>query len=235
MSIEGILKNIALYSHLAPIVLFVLFQPKKYDKALLVILFYCLYSFCNDKLLEYLIAHESNVSYNLSFIALSLFTIVEFSCFGFFIFFSIYNQKLKNLSLASIPLFIFIAIFLYYISISQKKSIDSYSITIEYILSIVLTLLYFFEEMKKPKTTFIYSTYNFWVIVGILMYSAGTFFLFMYASDLFNEDWENWSIVNFIFTIFKNFLFSVGIIVFKQETQSDEVSINRHLYNNSFE
>jgi hypothetical protein len=67
------------------------------------------------------------------------------------------------------------------------------------------------------------------------MYSAGTFFLFMYASDLFNEDWENWSIVNFIFTIFKNFLFSVGIIVFKQENQPNEISINRHLYNNSFE
>ena len=208
--------------------LFLGFLPKSYEKALLVILVYCFYSFVNDKVIDYLISHENNYSNRLSIIALSLFTIVEFSSFATFIYLSIANPKLKIISLVSIPFFIIIAILIYFLSVAQKRSIDSYSITIEYILSIILTLFYFFEEIKNPKSTFIYSTYNFWFIVGILMYSTGTFFLFMYASDLFNEDWENWSIINFIFTIFKNSLFAIGVYIFKQEQENPHDQIPKY-------
>ena len=87
-------------------------------------------------------------------------------------------------------------------------------------------MLYFYEEMSTPKTTFIYLSYQFWNIVGILMYSTGTFFLFMYSNSLQTEDWENWSIINYIFTLFKNMLFSIAILMLVKHRQ--ETTTERH-------
>ena len=90
---------------------------------------------------------------------------------------------------------------------------DSISITVEYIAIIIFTMFFFYEEISAPNTTFIYSTSQFWAIVGILIYSAGTFFLFLYSDSITKEEWEKFSIINFIFTIIKNICFSIAVVI----------------------
>jgi hypothetical protein len=100
----------------------------------------------------------------------------------------------------------------------SDDTIDSLSITVEYILLIILCLLYFFEEISSPNVTFIYSIYNFWIIVGILIYSTGTFFFFMQADDLSDEEWDKWALINYTFTIIKNVFFGIAISMKKEGT-----------------
>jgi len=81
-------------------------------------------------------------------------------------------------------------------------------------------LFYFFEELNEPKSTFIYSSHKFWIILGILIYFTGTFFFFMQSNDLSDEQWSKWGIINYVFTLIKNLLFSIAIII-KKNTQPD--------------
>ena len=74
-------------------------------------------------------------------------------------------------------------------------------------------MLYFFEEMSTPQVSFVYSTPSFWLIVGILIYSTGTFFLFMFSENLSDDEWEKWSIINYVFTILKNICFAIAISI----------------------
>jgi membrane-bound ClpP family serine protease len=102
----------------------------------------------------------------------------------------------------------------------SSNHIDSIPITVEYILIIIFCLLFFFEEINEPNVNFIYSTYSFWIIIGILIYSTGTFFLFMQSENLSDEEWDRWRIINFVFTLVKNIFFSIAILMKKEESQN---------------
>lgn len=84
-------------------------------------------------------------------------------------------------------------------------------------------MLFFFEQISEPEVTFIYSSHKFWLLLAILIYSTGTFFLFMYSSSMSDEQWDDWSLINRIFTILKNSFFCIAIIMKK------EVSDNNYL------
>ena len=59
------------------------------------------------------------------------------------------------------------------------------------------------------------------MILGILIYSTGTFFFFMQSSDLTDEQWDTWSPINYVFTLIKNILFGVAIIIRKNNVPPD--------------
>ena len=103
-----------------------------------------------------------------------------------------------------------------------KDNIDSISITVEYILLIVYSLFWFFEQLNEPNTTFIYSTHTFWIVVGILIYSTGTFFFFAQSNNFTNDEWERWLPINHIFTIVKNLAFTVAIAIDKKPSSNQD-------------
>ncbi|WP_130543271.1 hypothetical protein [Pseudobacter ginsenosidimutans] len=102
----------------------------------------------------------------------------------------------------------------------------------EYLLLIIFCLFYFFKEINQPESVFIYSSYTFWVIVGILIYSTGTFFFFTYSRNLSDEEWAKWSVINYIFTIIKNILFGIAVIMPKKNDtlQSQEKHYRDQLF-----
>lgn len=206
-----------------PAVLFVSFFLKvKKQKSLWVIFIYSLFTLINELTLIRLTNSNPILFSKIGSALWSIYTIVEYSLFSLVIYHTLKNKILKNIVVYCIPLFIVFTTIIYFISKSQKDSFDSISITVEYIILILFTLLYFYEEISIPKTTFIYASFQFWNIVGILIYSTGTFFLFMYSNSLGAEDWENWSIINYVFTLLKNLLFSIAIIVLAQNHKDDE-------------
>ena len=197
--------NISVASHLLPLLLFFIFFNRNKNKDVRVIFFYCLYCFVNDLLLTQL-----DAGYRFTF--LSLFTIVEYCLFSLAIYLNLKNNVFKKIILWASPPFVAFSIFQFFSS-GMQSDIDSISITVEYILLIVYCLFFFFEELNEPNTTFIYSSHRFWIVVGILIYSTGTFFLFMQSSNLNDEQWDRWLIINYIFTIIKNILFGIAIII----------------------
>jgi hypothetical protein len=201
-----------------------LFSIKANQRVLKVVLLYCIYSFLNDSILLYL--SYSKDDSDLGLILLSTFTVVEFSLFSLILRMILKKEFYRKVIFYLIPAFILFAGILFYLSLTLKNSIDSISITVEYILVIAFALFYFFEEISYPNTAFIYFSYKFWVVVGILIYSTGTFFFFMYSSSLDGEEWNNWSIINYVFTIIKNALFSIAVIIARKESKKiDEYRI----------
>ena len=206
--IQSTLRNISLFSHLLPLILFLFVSRKNKGVGLGAILCYSAYSFLND---IFIFLSEPLGVRHLVFHSLSLFTIIEYLLFSFAIFSILKTLVLKKIILFVSPLFIAFSI-IQYIQASNDY-IDSISITVENIIIIVFCMLYFFEEISTPQVSFVYSTTSFWLIVGILIYSTGTFFLFMFSENLSDDEWEKWSIINYVFTILKNVCFCIAVTI----------------------
>lgn len=150
----------------------------------------------------------------LIYVLLSLFTVCEYMFFSAFIYSNLPKGTLRRIVFFASPLFVGYSILEFFRA--QDSSIDSPVITIEYILLIIFCMFYFFKEISQPQSVFIYSSYAFWVIVSILIYSAGTFFYFAFSDNLSDDEWRKWSIINHIFTIIRNILFGIAVIMPKK-------------------
>lgn len=173
------------------------------------ILVYCLYSFLNDSLIIY--RDFFGISNSGVFYLLSFFTILEYILFSTVIYSYLKKNIFKKIILAISPLFLAFSVIL--LIQANTSNIDSTTITVENIIIIIFCLFFFFEEISEPRVTFIYSINKFWVIAGILIYSTGTFFLFMFSENLSDDEWDKWSIINYVFTILKNSSFSIAVIM----------------------
>lgn len=153
-------------------------------------------------------------------ILLSIFTLIEYLLFSTTLYIILKKKLFKKFILLASPFFLAVCAYQFYLIIPSSK-IDSISITVEYIFIIAFCLLYFFEELNEPKTTFIYSSYKFWIVLGIFIYSTGTFFFFMQSSNLSEEQWEKWSFINYVFTLIKNMFFGIAIVIKKNVLPND--------------
>jgi hypothetical protein len=93
--------------------------------------------------------------------------------------------------------------------------LNSIITTVNTIFILVFCLLYFFEQIRYPKTMFIYTQSTFWSIVGLLVFTAGTFFIFWYNNIIKqSEVFENqYIIIHALIFIIRNLLFSIAFVI----------------------
>lgn len=92
---------------------------------------------------------------------------------------------------------------------------DYFSQTIEFIILLVLCLLYFFQKVKVTDTTVIYNTFEFWLVAALLIYCAGTFFSFfipMNASER-NQDTLVFENISRVGNALKSILITVAFCI----------------------
>jgi hypothetical protein len=137
------------------------------------------------------------------------FTLVEYILFSLFIYTQIQKKKAKKfLIIASIGFTIF---FLTYTLLAKAvKAIDSVPIGVEAIIILGFAFYYLYERMNDLSTLFIYNTNQFWVILGIVLYLAGSFFIYIFASYLRNDDISKFWFITNIFSILKNIFFCIA-------------------------
>ena len=76
-----------------------------------------------------------------------------------------------------------------------------------------LCVIYFFEQMRNPNSLFIYSTSEFWIVTGILIFLAGTFFIFIYSANLSEKEFLKYWPINYLFNTIKNILFGLALFI----------------------
>jgi len=196
-----------------PIIFFFFFFLKTRRKELWVILFYCVYSFINDKVLL-------NISQTFF---LSLFTFIELTVFSFFYWTITQNPKIK---LGILATYITNSLFLsvYYI-LGNNSAFDSIPVSSESIIIFIYSILLFYTELSKPQVLFIYNTSEFWIILGILIYLSGSFFIFSFADKINAEDIETFWSLTFIFNTLKNLFFSVAFTI-KDNRKNEILNLN---------
>lgn len=130
----------------------------------------------------------------------------------------LYSQLNKRVVLICTITYVLIQ-FLPYV-IETTVTITSIVTTINTLFILLFCLLYFFEQIRFPKTVFIYTQSSFWSIVGLLVFSAGTFFIFWYNTIVkHSEVFENqYIVIHALIFIIRNVLFSIAFII-KPEKQ----------------
>jgi hypothetical protein len=135
----------------------------------------------------------------------------------FFIYF-FFNQVLlsplnKKIVLVCTFLYLVLQIIPYISEVTS--SLNSIITTVNTVFVLVFCLLYFFEQIRFPKTMFIYTQSSFWSIVGLLVFTAGTFFIFWYNNIIKqSEVFENqYIIIHALIFIIRNLLFSIAFVI----------------------
>lgn len=95
------------------------------------------------------------------------------------------------------------------------NSLNSIITTVNTVFILLFCLLYFFEQIRYPKTMFVYTQSSFWSIVGFLVFTAGTFFIFWYNNIVKqSEAFENqYIIIHALIFIIRNVLFSIAFTI----------------------
>ena len=98
---------------------------------------------------------------------------------------------------------------------ASEESFDSVPTAISAILIIGFCIIYLFEKLKNPDTLFLYRTPDFWIVVGLIIYFSGTFFVYIFSRNYFNNpEFERvFIIINTAFTTFRNLIFAAAILI----------------------
>ncbi|HUQ96282.1 MAG TPA: hypothetical protein VM010_01365 [Chitinophagaceae bacterium] len=203
------------YSTLLPILVVLFLFRKVKDWHVWVIFFYCIYSFTNDSLLLYRDRRGLSIR-----TFLYSFTILEYLIFALYIH-SILASKAIRQVLAVISVLLALACF-YFIVTEPLKQFDSVQSAVCALLLISICIIYFFEQINKPQLTLIYASYHFWVIIGILIYLAGNFFLLVFASKFGEKEIESYWIINHISSVLKNILFAIAILIYVKTPKNNK-------------
>ena len=187
-----------------------------------VIFFYVAYTFVSVVILNILINRYTGTEY-LSF---RIFTIVECLSLILYLWLILTNKLAKNaLTFLSI---IFVAFSVWDLVTNRNSdTFDSIPTVIECIIIIGFSMFYFFEQLKNPQSLFLYSTPNFWIVVGLIIFFAGNFFIFIYAQS--NSDSTEFktafSLINAILSLIENILFLIAFIIARKQSKSIKSNI----------
>jgi hypothetical protein len=101
---------------------------------------------------------------------------------------------------------------------------DSIASGVECIFIILLCIYYLIIQLKGINNLFVYSTSNFWIIITFLIYLAGTFFLYIMAENMIqNENFQiQYTIINSAFNILKNILLSIAMLMKPTPTEENK-------------
>lgn len=205
-----------------------LFQTGK-TKELRVILYYLIYSICNELLTLYF----NKVLRISAFLLFDVFTVIEFILFSLFFYLIITNSKIRKLTFLLLIGFVIFSV-VDYLFIRKKNSFNSITSGIEAVLIIIMCIYYFFDRLKQPNPALL-GSFNFWIIIAFLIYLAGTFFLFIMAENMIRDRsfQIQYVIINSSFEILKNILLSIAM--FMQPTPNPQNTFPEDSFNKDWD
>lgn len=199
---------ISSYCDLLPVLLFILFFRKlSKSKGLWAIVLSCFFSIAIIKILE---ANLLTTQYRHYFY--SLFTLLEYIFFALFLWFNLRSRKSKRI-LILISVFFILFLFVYTVLINFKR-VDSVTIGVETITILGFSFFFLYEQIKEPKLNFINDDYRFWIVVGMILYLAGSFFIYIFAEQVSQEVWHQYRWLTWMFYIIKSIFFTIALLVY---------------------
>ncbi len=109
---------------------------------------------------------------------------------------------------------------------SPKNVFGSTLAAVECLIMIILIVYFFFERMKYYTIIPLYQKTSFWILVGLILYFAGNFFLLLYARTMINNSAfrYQYDIIYSTFNILKNMFICIAILI------NEPVENNQNLF-----
>lgn len=214
-TIENLFIYIATYSPLLPIAIFlVFFSSNKLvgkNRILLLITTYSLIEFSVNFTTFWVSAKFTKIMY-------SFFTAIEY---GFFVcvLFSLIRDKLsqKILIFSSAGFYVFWTLYKIF---GRYRVLDSIPIGVETILILLFAFRYLYEQMDKVEDGFIYNRFPFWIVAGIMLYLAGSFFCYLFANQVDAKTRNVFWMFQNVFATLKCIFFATSILIFQNQLQA---------------
>lgn len=147
----------------------------------------------------------------------STFTFFEYGIFTYIIWLNIKKRKFRRLM---VVLSVFFVVFsTIYNIVTNFKNYDSIPIGIETILILVFAFYYLYEQMNDTNTLFIYNTYQFWLVIGFMIYLSGSFFVFIFANYATKKVVNQYWFLTNVFYSMMNILFAISLLVFAKKNK----------------
>ena len=162
---------------------------------------------------------------NREFLSYRIFTIVEGICFGYFLYLIIQNLTAKKILITLGVVFMVFALF--DLKKSNADTFDSIPTVIECLILLSFSIYYLYEQIKDPNNLFLYNTSNFWVVVGIILFFSGNFFLFIYGQSSSKlPDWQKtFRLIMGVCSFLENILFLVAFIIARNASKNPKSNI----------
>jgi hypothetical protein len=218
--LPDLLIKIGLVADILPIFFFLLFVRQNNEKRLWVVFFTTFASLTVDTLQDF-----AQLSRAMNFYLFVVFTIIEYTFFSAFFFLTLKTRLLRAAIVVGSIAFFLAA--LYNLFLDTNSSFDSISASSEAILIIVYSVFYFYEQLKTPEETFIYSTKSFWITVAILLYLAATLILFVSVSYLSPSDQQKLWQISIIANTTKNLLLTIAFAIKNERIDKRKISLLR--------
>lgn len=211
-TIEDLFVYLVFISDIVILFLIVLFNKQLKGKPIFkAIAAYCIIDFLTNFVVEFFPFDGYAILY-------SYFTLAEYLLFSLCLYLITLSTTFKKIIIAcSLAFSIFLIIYTHSATI---RSIDSTPIGIETILILIYSFNYLYEEMSQVDTAFIYNKFTFWIVSGIMVYLAGSFFIYVFANQVDRKTLDQFWFLTNIFYILKNILFALGILTYVKQTKN---------------
>jgi len=159
------------------------------------------------------------------FLSYRIFTIVEGICLGYYLYLIITNIIAKKI--LGVLGIIFLVFALFDLKNSNADTFDSIPTVIECLILLTFSIYYLYEQIKDPNNLFLYNTPNFWIVVGIILFFSGNFFLFIYGQSSSKlPDWsKTFQLINGICSLLENILFLMAFIIAKNASKNPKSNL----------
>jgi hypothetical protein len=206
IELQTIISTYSFLLGIVPVVFYVFFQKKINDKKLRVIVYLLLIGFTID-----VFNARLNAERQPNFLSYNLFVLIETVLLYYFF------SSILSLRFSKVTVYFFTACFmvvwtLFFRKFSTSNYVDA-AVTFENITIIILSIIYFYEQINSPEPTIIYNQPRFWVVAAYLIYSAGTFFMFIYLDALKDADKEKSYEWNNAVSILKYLLITIAMFM----------------------
>ena len=177
------------------------------------ILLYCIYN------VIFFFLEERITNRTIGIVIYSSYTLIEYAAFAYFILLFVKNAAFKKFMIISSILFILSIITI--IAFTEFKIIDTIPIGLETILILIFSFYYLYEQMGDLGSEYIYNKFPFWVISGMLIYLAGSFFIYVFAGRVDTAILKEYWFLTNAFYFLKNIIIAIGLymLIKKPKTQ----------------
>jgi hypothetical protein len=169
------------------------------------------------------------VSHKFMFYAYASFTFIEYSLFSLIFLIHIKNDKFKKI-IVLISIIFLVSLLLYYSSQKNFLNVDSIPIGVETIFILVYAFYYLYEQMNDLENSFIYNKYHFWLVIGIMLYLSGSFFIYVFANQVDDETLRNFWYLTNVFYVIKNILFGIAVLILFKQSKVSSPKSHKHMY-----
>lgn len=147
------------------------------------------------------------------------FTPIEFIFFSTFFYKINSSHTIKKFIVFTAVLFLIFWIFFTYFF--GYKDFDSVPIGIEFVLLLLHASIYYYQQLKEPKLLFILNDPVFWFVSTIFFFTAGTFFIFIFAQiGIKNKEFVNqYFLINISLLLIRNLLLAYSMTKKEEKIQ----------------